>query len=244
MTTDPSKSAAARFYQASHDRLVRSNPDVSFRDVSAAAGLQAISKPGHRYYCVYEHLSRHPGQNVVELGFGSPALINAVAATCSHITIVDIVDRTQSVPLSSNVRLRVANLDDQFPFDDAEFDCVCAMMVVEHLFDPFHAFREIARILKVGGHAFVNLPNIASIRCRLQLLAGRMPITSSYDWFEKQEWDGNHLHYFTVAEVSRLGRLNGLDLLRPYPVGRFRFLKSCRPTLLCHEISYAFLRTG
>jgi len=106
------------------------------------------------------------------------------------------------------------------------------------------SFRELARILKIGGHAFVNLPNIASIRCRLSLLAGKMPITSSRDWFEKREWDGNHLHYFTIADVTRLASLFGFHLEAIHPVGRLRLLKKLRPALLCHEISYVFLRTA
>ena len=31
-----------------------------------------------------------------------------------------------------------------------------------------------------------------------------MPVTSSPDWFEKSEWDGNHLHNFTVSDTIRL----------------------------------------
>ena len=44
--------------------------------------------------------------------------------------------------------LQIADLNDRFPFEDSEFDSVIAMMVVEHLFDPFHAFGEIARIVE------------------------------------------------------------------------------------------------
>ena len=122
-------------------------------------------------------------------------------------------------------------------------DCTIAMMIIEHLFDPFHSFRAVARITKRGGKAFINLPNIASIRCRLQLLTGQMPITSSYDWYEKREWDGNHLHYFTMADTVRLADLNGLRLDAIHSVGRLQSLKKVRPQLFCHEISYEFTRT-
>jgi SAM-dependent methyltransferase len=236
-------SAAERFYHASHERSLAAGGSVKWSADSKIEGLREMSKPGHRYYCVYEHLSRQPNQTLVELGFGSPALIESMAAMCNQFTIVDIVDRTQSLSLPSNICLETADLNEPFPFEDARFDCVVAMMVVEHLFDPFHAFEEIARILRTGGHAFVNVPNIASIKCRLQLLSGKMPVTSTPNWFDIREWDGNHLHYFTVNDVVRTARLYGLKLVRLFPVGKMVAVKRMMPTLLCHEISFAFIRT-
>ena len=72
----------------------------------------------------------------------------------------------------------------------------------------------------------------------IALLAGRMPVTSLPDWFAKRQWDGGHLHYFTIALVRRIAALNGLRVVRLYPVGRFAGLKRLWPGLLCHEISY------
>jgi len=158
--------------------------------------------------------------------------------------IVDIVDRSGNRAFPINVQPVIANLDHRFPFADGQFDALIAMMVIEHMFDPFHAFSEAARVTRRGGSLFINLPNIAALKCRLQLLAGRMPITSSSDWFARREWDGNHLHYFTVAEVIRLGALFGLELVKARPVGRFTAFKALWPALLCHEITYHFRKTG
>jgi len=71
-----------------------------------------------------------------------------------------------------------------------------------------------------------------------------MPVTSAPDWFARGEWDGNHLHYFTVADVRRLAELSGLELVKIQPVGRFAWLKAWRPSLLCHEITYHFRKCG
>ena len=133
---------------------------------------------------------------------------------------------------------RDVDLDEDWPYEDGTFDVVIAMMVLEHLFDPFHSFAELARVLRPGGLGFVNLPNIGSIKCRLQLLAGRLPVTSQSDWFELRQWDGGHLHYFTASSVRRVAALNGLRLRRLYPVGRLPAVKGLWPALLCHEISY------
>jgi SAM-dependent methyltransferase len=183
-----------------------------------------------------------PNISVVDLGFGTTGPVAELAGLCRTYTIVDVVDRTDGAGLPTNVLFKQADLDDNFPFEDDSFDCTVAMMIVEHLFDPFHSFKEITRITKPGGHIFINVPNVAALKCRAQLAFGKIPVTSAHNWFERREWDGNHLHYFTVKEVLRLARLQGLKLDAIFPVGRYPRFKQLLPTLLCHEISYGFSR--
>ena len=232
-------SAARRFYQRSCDATLRT---AAPRETSVADGILALKSPGHRYHCVYQELSAAPGLHVCELGYGGPELVPALASLSKSYTIVDIVDRyTGAAP--ANVKVTLSDLDNDFPFEDGQFDVVIAMMVIEHLFDPFHSFKEIARICRPGaGKIFVNLPNIASIKCRWALLRGRMPVTSSVDWFEKREWDGNHLHNFTISDTLKLADLYGLKKPRIYPVGQGLPLKQLMPTLFCHEVSFCFSR--
>lgn len=42
------------------------------------------------------------------------------------------------------------------PFKDNSFDGIVSQSVFEHLADPFHAARELYRILKPGGHIYVD----------------------------------------------------------------------------------------
>ncbi len=152
--------------------------------------------------------------------------------------MIDVVKGRLGDDPPPQLNLVQANLDNDFPLDSGAYDVVIALMIIEHLYDPFHAFGELARVLKPGGVAFVNLPNIASIRCRLDLLRGRVPYTSVPNWFENREWDGNHLHNFNVESVSRLADLVGLEIVKVHPVGRKLWLKRLRPELLCHEITF------
>jgi SAM-dependent methyltransferase len=169
-------------------------------------------------------------------------MASVIAQYCARLNVIDVADRRAGMELPANISFTKADLNDDFPLADNTFDVVIAMMVVEHLFDPFHSFQEIRRITRPGGRIFINVPNIGSFRCRLQLLRGELPITSSIDWFEKREWDGNHLHYFTVSEVERLARVSGMKLEEIIPVGNALTLKRLRPSLFCHEISYIFTK--
>lgn len=224
--------AATRFYKTSHQTNVR---------LGTGNLAQDINDPRNRYFGAAREIIGRSPTSVLELGYGSIGSVQGIAALGDFAyEITDIVDRLGGHSLPRNVTHRTCNLDNDFPHADASIDLVVALMIVEHLYDPFHAISEITRVLKPGGCLVMNLPNIASIKCRLALLMGRMPVTSSQDWFEKKEWDGNHLHYFTINDVKRLCSLYGLRLNKIYPVGSSLNLKRLWPSLLCHEVTFVF----
>ena len=113
-------------------------------------------------------------------------------------------------------------------------------MVIEHLFNPFHSFSEIERLLSKDGVAFINLPLVTSIKNRMRLLLGKLPETSvSYEtWFEDENWDGSHLHYFTIESIKRLCDKYNLEIIKIKPVGNYLFLKNIFPSFLSNEISF------
>jgi ubiquinone/menaquinone biosynthesis C-methylase UbiE len=51
------------------------------------------------------------------------------------------------------------SLAEHLPFHSSQFDLVLAVWVLEHLPQPRTAFREIARVLKPGGHFIFLTPN-------------------------------------------------------------------------------------
>ena len=49
------------------------------------------------------------------------------------------------------------------------------------------------------------------VNAALQFEATATPTLQRFlDWFDRGEWDGNHLHYFTVASVERIAAHVGL----------------------------------
>ena len=45
------------------------------------------------------------------------------------------------------------------PFDDATFDVVCCLEVIEHVADPRACLRELARVVRFGGYVLVTCPS-------------------------------------------------------------------------------------
>jgi SAM-dependent methyltransferase len=79
---------------------------------------------------------------------------------------------------------------ESIPCDDGRFDVVITQEVLEHVPDPFQAIREIARVLKPGGRAYVQLP----------FIIGYHPCPNDY-------WR------FTQDGIARLAAVGGLRVV-------------------------------
>lgn len=139
-----------------------------------------------------------------------------------------------------NTQFLSANLNEKWVFADSSVDCLIAMMIFEHLFDPWFCFSEVKRVLSPKGRAFVNLPLVTSLKNRFRLLNGNLPETSvPYSrWKNEGHWDGFHLHYFNLRSIFDLAEYSGLKIVRKNSVGKFSKLKDIFPSLLCSEISF------
>ncbi|WP_158552607.1 class I SAM-dependent methyltransferase [Spirosoma telluris] len=64
---------------------------------------------------------------------------------------------------------------DRLPFEDESIDVVMINQVFEHVKEVFWIMHEVTRVLKVGGHFIIGVPNLASLHNRLLLLIGNQP---------------------------------------------------------------------
>jgi SAM-dependent methyltransferase len=51
----------------------------------------------------------------------------------------------------------------ELPFDDSEYDLVCAFDVIEHVEDDVLAVKEMKRVCKAGGDLFITVPALMSL---------------------------------------------------------------------------------
>jgi len=207
--------------------------------------------PADRYQaCVSALPALFAGGDVLEIGAGSGRLALSLAAAGLRFESYTASDFSSSrlAGLRAQLRdprFRVLELDLEQPPQALEgcFDAVILVALIEHLFDPLRALCAVRRMLRPGGLAFLDTPNVAKYTRRLKLLAGRFPSTASrdeglvtYGGAAVDLHDEGHLHYFTFRSLKRLllERCGFARVVRvPYATG---------PALLGRRIMYALAR--
>lgn len=92
-------------------------------------------------------------------GFYSVAIAERGAASVVGVDVMpDRVKAAQSLPHPTNVSFELAGAE-TLPFGDASFDGALVNEVLEHVADEHGSLREIARVLRPGGHVAVFSPN-------------------------------------------------------------------------------------
>jgi len=64
---------------------------------------------------------------------------------------------------------------DPFPFEAESLDLVIGNQILEHTKEIFWILDQASRVLKVGGHLFLGVPNLAALHNRILLALGRQP---------------------------------------------------------------------
>ena len=227
-----------KFYSEHYKNLGPLNTDMTLDEIDKEYFIKK-----KRYHIINEILDKNKEYNLlVEVGMGQGHTLSYLNQKFKFKRIIgyDVVDFKKNLLKDfSNIDIRTANFNNDLPLENGTIDCFVLMMVIEHLFNPFHSFAKIRRLLSNNGHAFINLPLFTSIKNRLRLLLGKMPETSvEYNkWFIDKSWDGNHLHYFTMDSIFKICKLNNLEIIKVNPAGNFYFIKRILPWLLCNEIA-------
>jgi SAM-dependent methyltransferase len=101
---------------------------------------------------------------------------------------------------------------DVLPFDSESFDFVINKDVLEHVLQPQHLVREIARILRREGHVLIHVPNHFPIIGRLKLLFGNS--IDPFGYFPNSyRWDFPHIRFFTMQDLEKLFQIEGFELV-------------------------------
>jgi methionine biosynthesis protein MetW len=189
----------------------------------------------HRVPAVFSLLE--PGHRLLDLGCGDGTLL-ALARSSKFADVygVDIapavLKRAQNTCTEllgdlNGITIRHADLNDTLPFADGFFDAVTAIAVVEHIFDPYFSVKELHRVLTPQGQLIIEVPNLAWLPRRVDVLLGRLPVTG-----DEEGWDGGHLHYFTFRAVKDLLTSAGFGVEHMASTGIFSRVRNVWPTLL------------
>lgn len=182
-----------------------------------------------------------PGERYLDVGCGSGSLVFKAKPLFREACGVDIspfcvreaeerkIERFGDTP---GIRFFHGHAGNRLEFPDGTFDAVTSVAVMEHVFDLYHAIGEVHRVLKPDGIFVIEVPNIAYLRYRIELLFGKLPVTSTPHNWKEVGWDGGHLHYFTRKTLCRLLEECGFEVLKVTGCGLFGKLRGWYPSLL------------
>ena len=154
------------------------------------------------------------GSRVLDLGCGNGDLLAYLRdqRRCSGYGI-EIADANVLACTQRGVNVIQLNLEEGLAlFDDQSFDVVLQLDTLQHLRNTEHMLRETAR---VGRSGIVSFPNFAHWPNRLQVAAGRMPVTRvlPYQWY-----DTPNIRVGTHADFEVLARKDGLRILDSFGI--------------------------
>ena len=99
---------------------------------------------------------------------------------------------------------------------DASVDFVIFTEVVEHLYNPAHILKEIARVLKPGGRIYLTTNNVAYWFYALRILRGETnldqdlsQITVDFTNDNPHDWRG-HVRFYSIGQLIEMLKLAGI----------------------------------
>jgi ubiquinone/menaquinone biosynthesis C-methylase UbiE len=109
----------------------------------------------------------------------------------------------EALRLNHHVRWRAVASGEALPFRDGSFDLVTANMVVEHVAQPPVLFREVRRVLAVGGRFLIHTPNTRGYTTLLaRLLPQSMLVPLAVALHGRQPEDIYPTHYRANSAAS------------------------------------------
>lgn len=79
----------------------------------------------------------------------------------------DIAPENFKIP---EIPIYKVDLDGVFPFENERFDLAFCIEGPEHVENPYHTFREFARVLKPGGKLIISYPNYSNLESRIRMI--------------------------------------------------------------------------
>lgn len=187
------------------------------------------SSAGITELVVYDLLS--PGNRFLDVGCGYGNLARLAKSKFKETYGVDLHARATS----RTINFMECDAERGLPFFDACFDSVVCVSVIQYVVNPSKLFKEIGRVLKIGGELIVETPNFAWLPYRTQLLFGKIPVAGYYTTI---------YHIFTKSSLCRLLESNGFEVDHLSCGGKLRRIRRYGLSLLSSDIVAKCHKTG
>ena len=142
-----------------------------------------------------EGLSHH--SEVLEVGCGDASFTRSLAAFSPRVTAIDIsMDQIErNAREHPEINFLQHDVAESFPFADEKFEVIWCSEVLEHLFDPGFALREMHRVMAPGGKLLVTVPYHGVFKDVLIAL---------FRWDEHFAPNNPHIRFFTRNTLKNL----------------------------------------
>jgi SAM-dependent methyltransferase len=138
-------------------------------------------------------------QSALDIGAGSGDDLATVRAVHPAAELFAIECFPPNVQVLKEKRIEVHSLNverDAFPFKPGSLEVVMANQILEHTKELFWILDQVSRVLKVGGHLLIGVPNLAALHNRILLALGRQP--------SPLKNNSAHVRGFTKSDMEQL----------------------------------------
>ena len=150
------------------------------------------------------------GKRVLDLGCLGGQISKLIKEQNNEVFGIEINPKAAELAEKRGIRVKLFDLNDGIPFEDAFFDVVNAGEIVEHIYDTKFLFSEINRVLKPGGLLIFTTPNLNSLGNRFRVLTGGY--LSSLGAFPDDHF-GDHIRVFNVPKIRELCAHTGFAIV-------------------------------
>ena len=145
-----------------------------------------------------------PKMRILDIGCGAGSVSGELVQRGHLVYGLDVMEEAVRRATQRGLIARVYDANQRLPLKDGYFDCVLALDILEHLFDPLAALQEIRRVLTADGYAILSLPLHFDLRQRLRILTGKGIVLYEHLWYDPDTvaWNYCHIRFFTLREVE------------------------------------------
>lgn len=155
---------------------------------------------------------------VLEVGCGDGSFTSALAQKFSSVTGIDISagQIAENMARLPGITFLQHDVSEPLPLENGSFGVVWCSEVLEHLFDPAFALREMYRMLRPGGRLLLTVPYHGRFKNILIAL---------FKWDEHFIPSNPHIRFYTKRSLSRMVTAAGLQSIRIKTCGMGRTLR-------------------
>ncbi|MFT6067989.1 MAG: 2-polyprenyl-6-hydroxyphenyl methylase/3-demethylubiquinone-9 3-methyltransferase [Bacteriovoracaceae bacterium] len=183
-------------------------------------------------------------KKVLDIGCGAGFLSNAMALNNHEVSGIDMSEESLKIARkydsTKTANYQYANAY-ELPFEDNQFDAVCAMDFLEHVEEPERVIAEASRVLKPNGIFFFHTfsKNILAYFVIIKLVEWFLPKTPK------------HMHilrlFISPKELDKMNKLANLKTIHMMGIrpnfGELSFWKSLLKREVHPDFSFSFTKS-